>query len=451
MKKTVAILLALVTAISMLCLNAYVEEGGQPSTGENTVRAYTYDENNKHSPSIWLNTFDYDGECTGTDYVIFRCAAPLKAVGLPELYAGKSESDSACTVRFELFKWDANAEQTVTGTDLLAKEVYFDGDSKDLPYFTFEPALPAGQYLFRISQLTPESEEGGNPYAVLPIAEMKYADNKLEFGLRGPFVFFIECEKAEGVLDYFLNLEGKESAIEILPEKTVIPRAPEGVHPFHEYGIVTPKVPEGQVLYSLALIEAPTWRNKNGDSDVAFDVFKWTGDYGQSVSGKSICSGEIFDHQDNSNLTLKFGAALRYGHRYLIVLYRANDGAIGYYEGVSDSVEDWEFYEYGEELDYYPAMKTAYANVGDLGPEPTEEPTEEPTAVPETTPVSEPEPTAVSSDSTSKPEADPTEEPATEPGKDKGCGGFAGSDSIILLACATVIVLRRRRTVSREQ
>ena len=383
MKKAVALILALMLTLSLAGMLSFAEE---QSADETMVRAYVYDQSIKHSPSIWLNTFDFDGTCNGSDYAIFKCAAALKGIGLPEVYAGVSGNFQDATARFELFKWDENAEKTLTGTPVFSEEVYFDGDHQDLPNFTFESPLPAGQYLFRITQISDMDDEDHKPYIVLPISDLKYSETKIDFDSRGPFAFYIDCEKTDGVEDYFLALEGKSVDMDIQPERSVIPRkANGGAFPFFEFGIVTPVVPDGQVLYSLALIGAPTWVNKNGDSDVAYEVFKWTGDYEESIDGKVLASGEIFDHADNSDLTIKFGTAMRYGSQYLIVLTRSNNGAIGYYEGEPDYPEGWEFYEVGMPVDSIPAIKVAYANVGDLGPEPTDAPTEAPTEAPPAT------------------------------------------------------------------
>ena len=390
MKKIILILLALtlaLTASGILTAAAGGEiTGEQSASDDTTVRAYAYDETAGYSASIWFSTFESDGTCTGTDYAVFNCAAPLKGIGLPELYAGRSENNSDCTVRFELFAWDTDANKTLKGTPVFSEDVYFDGDSKELPHFTFDAPKSAGQYLFRITQLTAKDTDVENsfPYSVLPIGELKYSENKIEFDSRGPFIFFIECEKAEGVSDYFLNLDGKGEEIDIQPEKTIFKREGAVPHPIFEFGIVTPAVPDGQVLYSVSLTEAPTWANPNPDSDVTYEVYKWTGDYEESIDGKEIDSGEILDHKDNSNLTLKFGTKLRYGNAYLIVITRSNSGAIGYYQGGYEPSDEWLFYEYGLQLDYCPAMKAAYAIVGDLGPEPTEEPSAAPTGEPAT-------------------------------------------------------------------
>ncbi|MBR5006378.1 MAG: hypothetical protein IKY07_04730, partial [Clostridia bacterium] len=224
MKKILSVILALAVLFAMSGILSFAEEGGETQPDgpdETTFRVYTYDPTVAWAPSVWFNTFDPDGECTGTDYAVFNCAAPIKAIGLPEVYAGISANGADCTVRFELFKWDTDAAKTLAGTPVYSNDVYFDGDSKDLPYFPLESPAPAGQYLFRITQLTGIGDEDQKPYSVLPISDLKYSASKLEFDARGPFVFYVDCEKKEGLTEYFLNLEGKESEIEILPERTV--------------------------------------------------------------------------------------------------------------------------------------------------------------------------------------------------------------------------------------
>ena len=390
MKQFLTVMLAVALTLAAFGVTAaYAEPAhseAQEGIDESTIRVNAYDESAGYTASIWFSNFEPDGTCTGTDYAIFNCAAPLKGIGLPELYAGTQANNSDCTVRFELFAWDTDAGKTLKGTPVLREDIYFDGDSKELPHFVFDTAKSAGQYLFRITQLTPKDidDETSFPYSVLPIGELIYSENKIEFDSRGPFIFFIECEKTEGVSDYFLNLEGKGSEIDIQPEKTIFKREGAVPHPIFEFGIVTPVVPEGQALYSISLTEAPTWANPNPDSDVTYEVFKWTGDYEESIAGKAIDSGELLDHKDNSNLTLKFGSKLRYGNAYLIVITRSNSGAIGYYQGGYEPSDEWLFYEYGLQLDYCPAMKASYALVGDLGPEPTDEPTAAPTDAPAT-------------------------------------------------------------------
>lgn len=449
MKKIVSVMLVLMLTLSLFGTFAFAAESGEGELDQNVVRVYTYDENNGHSPSIWLNTFDYDGNCTGTDYAIFNVAAPMKAIGLPELYAGKSENHADATARFELFNWDTDTEKTFTGVPAFSEEVYFDGDSKVLPYFTFEQPLPAGQYVFRITQLSGVDEEGNKPYTVLPMGDQKFAETKIEFDTRGAFVFYVDFENTDGVTDYFVNLAGKDSDVDVQPEKTVIPRKANGAaYPLFEYGLVTPVIPDGQVLYSISLINAPTWVNKNGDSDVAFEVYKWTGDYEESTAGKILAEGEVFDHADNSDLTLKFGTAMRYGNRYLIVILRSNDGAIGYYEGEGGSADEWEFYEYGNELDYAPGLKVAYANVGDLGPEPTDAPTAAPTEVPPTDVPVDPATDKPADPATDAPADQTTNAPATtkapeDPGKDNTEKKDNKSNvlPIVIIAVSAVVVI----------
>ena len=446
MKQLLTIMLVIALTLSAFGMQAVyagpVDGAEQAGIDDNTIRVNAYDESQGYSASIWFSNFEPDGTCTGTDYVIFNCAAPLKGIGLPELYAGIEANKSDCTVRFELFAWDTDANKTLKGTPVFSEDVYFNGDSKELPHFVFETAKSAGQYLFRITQLTAKDldVEGSFPYSVLPIGELIYSENKIDFDSRGPFIFFIECEKTEGVSDYFLNLEGKDADIEIQPEKTIFKREGAVPHPIFEFGIVTPVVPEGQVLYSISLTEAPTWANPNPDSDVTYEVYKWTGDYEESIVTKEIDNGEILDHKDNSNLTLKFGSKLRYGNAYLIVIRRSNSGAIGYYQGGYEPSDEWLFYEYGLQLDYCPAMKAAYALVGDLGPEPTEEPTAAPTDEPATEAPTDAQAATAAPDVTTAP-------------KPTGEGGDQGKDDtvpksdksfpvvpVIITACALAVI-----------
>ena len=408
MKKLTAVLLVLTMIISMLGIASFAAESSEePAADDTTFRALPYDENGIE-PSVWLNVFDDEGAAIGSDYVIFNSAAPIKAVGLPVVYSGTSENTRDSEAKFELFKWDTDIEKTLSSTPVLNETVYFDGDHRDLSHFVLSEVQPAGQYLFRVSQVSGREEGEDGPYIVLAISAMRYGDNRLEFGAKGPFAFYFDCEKTEGVNDYFKLLEGKENEIDIQPEKTVIAREG-GAHEIFEYGIVTPVVPDGQVLYTLTLTAAPTWTNTNGDSDVTYEVYKWTGDYDESIEGRLIDSGEILDHADNSNLTLKFGTNLRYGYSYLVLILRSNDGKIGYWEGSPEWPEGWMFFEGGSELDISPALRVSYAISGDLGPEPTDPPTKEPTEVPVTNPPTE---APATKEPTDAPAA--TEVPATD-------------------------------------
>lgn len=154
-----------------------------------------------------------------------------------------------------------------------------------------------------------------------------------------------------------------------------------------EYGILTPEIPAGKTLYSLNIIGCPTWTNKNGDSNVDIDVYKWLGDFDVSMDAKSLYHEEVKDHQDCDDLLITFGpTALRYGYRYLIV-FHAYDGAVGYWHA-SGHPDGWEFYgNLGSKINVTPWISVTYANVGDLGPEPTDEPEPPITPLPAGTPL----------------------------------------------------------------
>ncbi|MBO7377238.1 MAG: PT domain-containing protein [Clostridia bacterium] len=397
MKKTLETLLIFILTLSTILLTAAYAENA-PADDPTTARAYPYDVDAALGADIWLNAFDAEGECIGSDYVVFNAAAPLKGLGFPVVFAGKEENDQDATVRFELFGWDTNEKKTLEGTPVFSREIHFNGDTRDVD-LKIDDKLAAGQYLFKISQVTGQGEWTEFPahYSVLPSGEISYSESTLLYGAKGRFAFYADFEATDGVTDYFKTLEGKSNQIDIQKEKTIIARNGDTPHEIAEFGILTPEIPDGQVLYSITLANAPTWNNTNGDSDASFTVYKWKGDYETSVEGNPVASVEVLDHKDNSDMTARFDVALRYGHRYLIVVEPSNDGKIGYWEGRDARPDGWEFFEFGEELSYNPTLKAAYAVVGDLGPEPTEAPTKEPAPTPEVT---------------EKPTAAPTEVPA---------------------------------------
>ena len=445
MKKLFTILLAIAMVLSMAGISAFAAE-----PDESTQRAIPYAEGTGFDPGIWLNKFDDDGNCIGTDYVIFKTATAVKGFGLPKAFAGVSANEQDATVRFELFSFDTDAETTLKGTPVHSEDVYMDGDFNSGMHFALENAAPAGQYLFRVTQLTGrEGVEGVAHYFVLPICDLIYADTRIQFDTAGAFSFYVDCEKAVGVSEYLIPLDGSSVEVDVQPERTIIQRMGDNAHQIVEYGIVTPVIPDGQVLYSLTLTNSPTWSTANGDSDCEWTVYKWTGDYDESLDGRVVATGSEEGHNDNTNLTMRFGTALRYGNRYLILIEKTNDGQIGYWQGSDEYPDGWEFYEFGGEVDFGPAMKGQYALVGDLGPEPTEEPTKEPTEVPPTevpteVPVTDAPTKAPATDApkvTDAPKASDNAPKTTDGEKDTKSSGNNNLVLIIVIAVCALIVI----------
>ena len=455
MKKIISMLTAILVVLSVIgTAFVFAEEAADAIT----IRVGNYEEGTV-SPGAWLNQFNEDDECTGSDYAVFNTAAAMKGIGFPVIYAGKSENDQNASMRFELFNWDTDAKKTLEGTPVFTNELALDGDTQNIS-LTFDSVLPKGQYLLRASQITGRegNYEGASHYTVLAQGDYKYSATKIDYDVKGAFAFFVDFEVTDGVTDYFALLQGASAEIDIQKEKTIIARQGDSAHEIVEYGIVTPEVPAEQVLYSINLSNSPTWNNTNGDSDCEIYVYKWTGDYDESIEGKEVYTGEMLDHADNSNLVITFGgSALRYGYRYLIVIYQSNSGKIGYWQGSDDRPDGWEFYENGIEVDYNPAFKCTYAIVGDLGPEPTEAPTAVPTEVPPTEVPTEVPATAVPTDApatdkpveTDKP-ADATDKPAdaTEGGKTNPTEAAKTTEEgknnivpiIVIIACAVVVI-----------
>ena len=461
MKKLLSALIALVMAVTLFGTVSFAAGDEPAETDPTTFTGYTYEEGARIDPAVWLNAFDADDNCIGNDYVVFNVASSVKKIVIPVFYAGTKAKDQDADVRFEVYAWDTDVQKTLAGTALFTEDKNLDGDHP--VELTMTEPLPSGQYLFNVTQLSGRGEwtDGVAHYSVLPLCDLKYSESYLSFGDRGKFAFYIEFEKKDGLDEYFLKLQGDGPELEILTEKTLIARNGDTPHEISEFAILTPVIPDGQVLFSVTLTNSPTWSNTNGDSDVEIAVYKWRDDYDESVSGNPVFETELLDHADNSNLIVKFGSALRYGHRYLIVFTRSNSGRIGFWEGVPDRPEGWEFYDQGEEVEYNPSMKVTYANCGDLGPEPTEAPTQAPTEKPPEVPPTD-APALTDAPATDAPA--PTDAPketdggqtdkTNEPGGsgDKPSGGNSALPiiicivcGVIIIGCAVVIVLSKKK------
>ena len=208
-----------------------------------------------------------------------------------------------------------------------------------------------------------------------------------------------------------------------------------------DYAILTAEIPEGKVLHQFILKNAPTWNNNGPGSDIDWEVYRWDNDYDTTFKGRAIAHGSEIDHKDNQDLVIDFGAKLKGGSRYLIVITASNDGAIGYWGGDTVSVEGWEFFENeGDDAQSYPAC--TYKTATYEGPEETEEPTPEETPTPEVTEA--PTPTQAPTEApTNTPEPAPTEEPTPEP-KKSGCGNVIGGAFAIIAVAACALVIRKK-------
>ncbi|MBO7503409.1 MAG: PT domain-containing protein [Clostridia bacterium] len=444
MKKALSVILALAVVFSLCSFFAFAEE---PAEDPNTVVVPTYE--GAHNPGNWLNQFDEEDVCFGNTYVAFRTAAPLKAIGFPEVYAGISDDDRDVDVKFEIFTYATDPATSVTGTAIFTKEVHFDGDVKEYN-LELDTPLAAGQYVFKISQL---SEKGSNPeaghYFVLPSADMVYLNRHLVFGgtVGTEFAFSLIFEKTEGVTDYIVELDtGAQEAI-FYDDRAVqvVKRVGDNARNFNsldDYAILTAEIPEGKVLHQFILKNAPTWNNNGPGSDIDWEVYRWDNDYDTTFKGRAIAHGSEIDHKDNQDLVIDFGAKLKGGSRYLIVITASNDGAIGYWGGDTVSVEGWEFFENeGDDAQSYPAC--TYKTATYEGPEETEEPTPEETPTPEVTEAPATPTQAPTEPPTNTPEPAPTEEPTPEP-KKSGCGNVIGGAFAIIAVAACALVIRKK-------
>jgi len=443
MKKILSIFVVLALVFSMFSvLTLQAEKPAEPEVDENTQVIKTYE--GEVSPGVWLNKFDSDDECIGEDYVIFNTAAPLKAIRFCSLYCGKSENDQEAECKFELYKWDKDVETTRKSTPVYTHTDTYDGD-QDWLVLSFDSAVPAGQYLFLVKPLSPRGSTEVGHYVVLGNSINIYTNLYLEYSNVGEFALDFYFEKTEGST-YLKLLEGADQKYAVDPAFVVAPRNgdnPQRIEDEIEFAILTPEIPDGKVLAKFIIANAPTWSNTNGDSDLVYEVYKWKGDYDTTYLSKPIYQGEILNHKDNSDMTLTFGTACRYGNRYLIVLIKSNDGTIGFWGG-SEAKEGWEFFMGGEEAAVTISSKAAYGTVGDLGPEPTEEPTATPTEKPTDTPEPTEAPATDVPAATDAPKA--TEEAAATDApseKKSGCGGIISGFAVVAIL-GTVVVLRKK-------
>lgn len=460
MKKALAVILSCIMLISLFSVFAFAEEAAEfnpyADPDETTARV-TYYEAGSEGTENWLNKFtgtDEDSECIGESMVAVNTTAPLKAIVFRYVWAGVPENDQDADLKIEVFTFKTDINTSCSGTPVYSETKHFDGDKvlethPDLCIYTLPEQLPAGKYVIRASQTgTRGTNEQFGRYVVIPSMKSGYPETHIKFeGI--PFGVMLDFVKTEGVTEYLLPLDEISGDFTLDKEEVVSVRdcdSPYSINENHggEYAILTPVIPEGKVLYTLKITCAPTWENKDGDSNVDVFVYKWKGDYDSSVEGTCLFETRKEGHRDNADLVIEFDAkTLRYGNdnQYLIVI-QAYEGKIGYWGVQQTMPEGWSFFgNAGEELEVAAPLKVTYASVGDLGPEPTEAPTEVPTEAPTAAPTEEP---AATDEPTEAPteESKATEAPkATEKAANKDSKKNSNVLPIIILAvCAVVII-----------
>ncbi|MCR5694765.1 MAG: hypothetical protein K6G89_07340 [Clostridia bacterium] len=379
MKKLLAVLLAVSMILSVCLIGSFADEG----------LALSYDTGVATGVGFWLSQFDGDGNCIGNVDATFNAAAPITGIYLPVIFAGRSADEADAAVRFEIFAFDGDADSSVSAAPLYTEDRNIDGDTLNVE-FRFGKALPAGQYIFRIAQITPYAEtlnpNAPGPYTALPSGKAAYGPSFVKFGstknvLGSEFIFGVFYDGSVAASEFFKAIETSTPSyfIEDL-ETTIISRVDGGYDPHQigkdeEFAILTEQVPAGKVIKEFTFKNSPTWSNKNHDSDAGVDVYVWKGDYETTLASSPIFSDELLDHTDNHDMKFDFGAKLKAGRRYLIVITRINDGAIGFWQGTEDSIErdGWEFFVDGDEAELYPACTFRTAEY--TGPEdPDDEP-----------------------------------------------------------------------------
>ena len=124
MKKLISLLLAVSMILSIGVVFSFADDG---SSTESVALSYV----GEHSPGIWLNQFDGDGNCKGYALTIFNAAAPFTAIVFPTLYAGKSENSEDVEDRFELYTFTGEKEKSLAADPIFTIDLPVDGDQND--------------------------------------------------------------------------------------------------------------------------------------------------------------------------------------------------------------------------------------------------------------------------------------------------------------------------------
>ena len=174
-------------------------------------------------------------------------------------------------------------------------------------------------------------------------------------------------------------------------------------------------VPEGYKLNTFTVQQAPTWNGPTSGIGCTADIYRWTGDYDETIEADPIGEYVVEDHKDCMSMEIAFDSYVPAG-TYLIELteFTGNLGGWLATEIAPEFADTYCFYQnsYEDEKSVHVKMTVVVDNDP---PAPTEvPPTKEPTQVPEETATPEP-PTEAPTDAPAT-EA-PTEAPKDEPTK----------------------------------
>ncbi|MBR5060193.1 MAG: hypothetical protein IKX06_05405 [Clostridia bacterium] len=323
MKKVLALMIAAVMVFALLSVSAFADDGH-----------YVWNHSGEFVNDPWTETFCLGNGKPTTGHITFETDVSFSKVVFPMVWAEKG-----CTVTLKIFP-RKSTEAVFSGDQIMVSP---SGSSGDVPNLEFDigKALPAGKYTFEFTL-------SGGSYALfasgkgpLPESYIVNENGHAMFGLwtTDSGTGFVEISD-EKVVSIYSGATGDVTPHDLLEGGRI------GV-------IVT--VPKGYALAEAIGVLSPTWENKEGGSDAKAELFKWTGDYDESVAGDVLASGEVKGHEDNTNAVFVFDKQYTEG-TYLLVFTATGAHKLGFW---ADSQIDGEaeVFQNDAEVDWYPRVQ----------------------------------------------------------------------------------------------
>ncbi|MCR5056485.1 MAG: hypothetical protein K6B54_06195 [Clostridia bacterium] len=432
-RKYLSAVLALLLFISAQAVPASYAKSA-PSVDPETKRVNSYVGTPK--VGLWLDKFDDAGNCIGDVYAVFNAGASFNQFGFPRIWAGKSSDLTDAEYTTSIYAFDETPEKSIQGEPLFSETLHQDSDNGYGAIFPMEKTLPAGKYVLYVKQITKKTSDA-KPYIVLPTGTASKTDDCITFGgtaASGPLCFFVDFIKDANVIDYFLPLSGTSGTTIVTDDPVTVFSPPttdaQRLDDGDTFAILTDQIPDGKILFSITFSSMPTWSNNGPGSSVSYEVYKWNTSYVYTTSREPVFTGEVLDHKDNAPLELNFGYSLAGGTRYLIVMRKSGNMAIGFWVGAGEiAVPKWRVYKNGRSIDNEPLPGFSYTTA-----------TIEEYDFPDETPTSEP----ANTPDTSSPSQSTSDEETAKPAN-KGCSGTVAWPVLVITALPFLFLTKTKK------
>ncbi len=322
MKKLLAILMTLALVCTLVSINAFADEGH-----------YVWNHTGDYVEDPFNTTFriGHDSPLTGT--VKFKTDVSFSKVLFPKIWATPHAQ-----VTFEILSGES---VVYTGSFELFNE---ENGSGDVPNVEVDlgKTLSAGVYTFRFT--VPEGQ----------YAFFAYGNGQLPEGFivneRGHMMIGLwTTDNGQGFVD--LGVKPQEVTVSLYDGTASADPQDALSGPI----AIVLTVPADYMLHQVIGFNSPTWGNASGEgSDAIAEVYKWTGDYDDSVAGDVLASGEVIGHPDNQNAVFTLSKDLPAGD-YLVEFTATGEKSFGFW--AFGAVEgDHEVFKNGAEASFYPQV-----------------------------------------------------------------------------------------------